>query len=139
MLALTSDVATKRMKEINDTPISIVKTGDIFLAPLRSYGHGWYDHLPLPGKFDILYLVEFIYGDLIGKKSNKIEVFCSTFGDRFTLDHMSIKLYGSTYNHLNIPRDAVILKPDDISTYSYVFTNPTTITKKTKSKNNKQK
>jgi len=62
---------------------------------LRCYGSQWYDSLPIPDKYHVSYLLEYRYTRWIGKNKLKIEASCPIFNERFAVDHVFVKCYGS--------------------------------------------
>jgi hypothetical protein len=94
-LIFDAKTSLKRISELNKTPINEVNPGDIALVDIRSYGAGWYDSLPLEDKHQTTYLVEYNYIKWKSTKHLKIEVYCPTFDETFTVDHAFVKFYGS--------------------------------------------
>lgn len=110
LLAYSLDISKQRISEINKSPITEVKPGDHFYANLRCYGHAWYDSLlSVENRFHVVYLVEFIFGDFADNKRTKINVQCPLFGDKFVANHLTVKMYASTYNKDYLPKNYVIL------------------------------
>jgi len=86
----------KILQDLRKTPITEVQPGDIAFVDLRCYGSEWYNSLPLPDKYHITYLLEYQYTRWIGKSKLKIEAACKSFAEKFALDHVFVKSYGST-------------------------------------------
>ena len=87
--------AEATISTLNKTPITEVEPGDTVLVDLRSYGATWYNHLHLPDKDHITYLVPYRYTKWIGSKRLKIEGHCPLFNETFPLDHLFVSQYGT--------------------------------------------
>ena len=94
-LIFEAKTSAKRISELNRTPISEVKPGDVVLVNLRCYGAGWYETLSLDDKDHVNYLVEYRYSKWKSARHLKIEALCPLFKETFTVDHAFVKFYGS--------------------------------------------
>lgn len=87
--------ADKMIKDLNSTPITEVSPGDTVYVDLRSYGATWYSSLPLPDIDHITYNLEYKYTRWSDKRKLKIVAECKIFSEKFTVDHLFVKRYGS--------------------------------------------
>jgi hypothetical protein len=96
---LQSSVAEfqNRIKQMNNSSIRDVKPGSEVFVDLRCYGWGWYDSLDLPDKHLLTYVVKYIYRQYIGRKQNKIQVYCPVFKETFTVNNQFVMMYGSDF------------------------------------------
>jgi hypothetical protein len=94
-LIFDAKTATKRISELNSTPIIEAQPGDTVLVDLRCYGAGWYDTSDLEDKHRTSYLLEYQYVKWKSNKHLKIQVYCPIFNETFIVDHVFVKLYGS--------------------------------------------
>ncbi len=97
LLIHDTKTAKKLVQELNQSPITTVKPGDIVFVDLRCYGSTWYHSLPLPDVLHNTYLLEYRYTRWIGKNNRKIEAVCKIFKEKFAVDHFFVKSYGSSF------------------------------------------
>lgn len=90
--------ATSRIREINSSPITRVKLGDVVFVDLRCYGSDWYNTLSLPEKDFLSYVVEYKYVRWVSKSHRKVQAICSVFGETFTVDNYFVYSYGSIFD-----------------------------------------
>jgi len=97
LFTLVHDVKTaaKLLQDLRKAPITEVEPGDIVYVDLRSYGAAWYATLPLPDLHHIQYVLEYKYVKWVGSTKRKIDARCDVFRERFDVDHVFVRRYGS--------------------------------------------
>ena len=93
-LVYRANIAKTQVAEINKTPIDPGWAGISVFVDIRSYGASWYEELNLPNKDFWTYVVPYTY-ERLERKNFRIVAFCEIFNERFSLDHLFIKEYGS--------------------------------------------
>ena len=93
-LLLTATEATRWKGQLKRKAITAVKPGDTVYVDLRSYGSDWYRSLDLPDLHTHCYYAECIY-EAWTKEAQLLTLHCPTLGDRRTVDHVFVNMYGS--------------------------------------------
>lgn len=88
----------KLSRELNRTPITNVKPGDKVFVDLRSYGAAWFDSIGLPESYLKRYVVLYNYTKWTAASHLKIQAYCPIFKETFTVNHMFVRSYGSTFS-----------------------------------------
>ena len=87
-------IAKLQISELNKTPIDPAWVGHVVYVDIRSYGAMWYEELNLPDKDFTTYVVPYVY-EKLERRNSRIVAFCELFNERFLVDHLFVKEYGS--------------------------------------------
>ena len=93
-LVFRHNIAKLQISELNKTPIDPAWIGQVVFVDIRSYGATWYEELNLPDKDLKTYVVPFVY-EKLERRNSRIVAFCELFNERFLVDHLFVKEYGS--------------------------------------------
>jgi hypothetical protein len=93
-LIYRANLAKAQAADINKTPIDPGWVNQTVYVDIRSYGASWYEEINLPNKDFGVYVVPFYY-EKLERRNFRIVAFCEIFNERFSLDHLFVKEYGS--------------------------------------------
>ena len=82
-------------KEINESPITSVESGDIVYVDLRSYGDHWYHTLNLDDPDHRTYVLQYRYLDWANAARTKIWVICDILEEEYKVQHLWVRRFGS--------------------------------------------
>ena len=84
------------MKELSQSPITLVQPGSTVYVNIRFYNELWYSQLNLSDCYHIQYYVPFLYTNWVDNDHCKIRATCPLFQEEYrSLNNIFVTLWGS--------------------------------------------
>jgi hypothetical protein len=93
------------IKQMNNTPITVIAPNDIVYMDIRAFGAGWYDSLNLPNSHFNIYVVKIVYTKWHNSNHTRISVSIPllklVWDGRNSVNHLFVKSWGAQPNLLD--------------------------------------